>query len=621
MRYGNNWFMSLLAILLLAALIFFGIAFVTTTDRYRFALEDLKNTVNEMQENGVRAHVSAAAADGTFHFAAEQKSLPAANVQYFDPNAVSGGRIINAIASDIGNLNPLTSNEATVSSFWALANAPLAEPDYADPGQYRPVLAESWTLSADKLTWRIRLRKGILWHDFTDPVTGKAWKNVEVTAKDFQFYVEAVQNPDVDAAPLRGYLSGIKEVRIFNDYEFDIVWKEPYFLSESISLGMTPLPRHLYVPENGKFDGKKFNDDNARNRMIIGCGPYQFVKWEKGKRFVFKRFEKYFGRSLGIMPAIRDYVFEIIQHPSTRLQAMISGDVDINSITPEQWLNNTGTPDFAEGGKLRKIKYPSHSYNYIGLNQALPIFQDKRVRVALSHLIDRKRILKDVYHDLARSTSGSDFMDSPSYDKSIEPYPFDVAKAKAALAEAGWKDTDGDGILDKDGKPFRFTLMFPGVNPNYTKLAPILKEDFAKAGVQLELLSLEWSVVIQRIEQRKFEAAMMGWTTPLESDPYQLWHSDNAKIPGSSNYISFANPEADRLIGIIRSSFDPAERSKAHHALHRLLHEEQPYLFLFSPYSLEIISSRYRNVRIFPTGVPETLFWVPKAEQKSVPGL
>ncbi len=594
-------------IVLIAVVIFFGIAIVTGIDQYRFVLEDVKKILRT-------APAGNSAAGKEIKYVSN-----AANAEFYDPAAVSGDRMIVAIGADAGNLNPLTSQDATVSTLWSLANPSLTERNFENPDIFEPLLAESWSISNDRMVWRIRLRKDLYWHDFTDPVTKKEWKNVPVTSADFKFYVDAVQNPDVDAAPLRGYLSGISEVRIFNDREFDVIWKEPYFMARDITLGLSPLPRHLYHAYEGAFDGKKFNDDNERNRMIVGCGPYQFVKWEKGKRIVFERFENYFGRHCGIMPAIRYYVFEIIQHPSTRLQALISGDIDQNNITPEQWLNNTDSPAFRDS--LRKIKYPSLVYNYIGLNLKNPLFQDRRVRVALSHLIDRERLIKDVYRNLARSISGSTFMDSPAYDKSIKPYPFDVEKAKTLLAEAGWRDTDGDGILDKNGQPFRFTLMFPGVNPNYTKLAPILKEDFAKAGVQLELLSLEWSVVVQRLEQRKFEATMMGWTTPLTSDPYQLWHSDQLNRTGSSNFISFSNPEADRLISLIRTTADDEERLKAYHAFHRLLHEEQPYLFLFSPYSLQIISSRYRNLRVFPTGVPDQLLWTPQNMQKSVPGL
>ncbi len=589
---------------LIVLVIFFGIAIVTAIDRHRFAVEEMKKELMRQEQAQLPAQTQ------------RTGSAPAANAEYFDPAAESGGRMIVAMGTDSGNLNPLTNQDAAVSALWSLANVSLTERNFEHTDQFEPLLAESWSISNDRMTWRIRLREGIYWHDFTDPVTKKEWKNVPVTSADFKFYVDAVRNPDVDAAPLRGYLSGISEVRIFNDREFDVVWKEPYFLAKDITLGLSPLPKHLYHAYEGEFDGKRFNEDNERNRMIVGCGPYRLVKWEKGKRIVFERFENYFGRAYGIMPPIRHYVFEVIQHPGTRLQALISGDIDRNNITPEQWLNNTAGAVFRDS--LKKIKYPSMMYTYIGLNLKNPLFSDRRVRVALSHLVNRERLLTDVYRGLARPVSGGFFMDGPAYDKSIAPYPFDVEKAKSLLAEAGWQDRDGDGILEKDGKPFRFTLMFPGVNPSYTKLAPVLKEDFAKAGVQLELLSLEWSVVVQRLEQRKFEATMMGWTTPLTGDPYQLWHSDQTDRAGSSNFISFSNPEADRLIELIRTTPDDTERLKAYHAFHKLLHEEQPYLYLFSPYSLMVISGRYRNLQVFPTGVPDQILWTPRNEQKAV---
>lgn len=669
MQKHGNGLLTGIGALLLIAVIFFGIALINAIDSQRFAIEKLQASILELQDQGMSTPVAFMTPETDRYALKEvadtlkevtdqiirQKSVnpdftqrvlpsldqsikrleslfsgstgieteaatPAANAKYYDRKAQSGGRMIKAIATDLGNLNPVTVNEATVSTFWGLANSSLAEYDLEKPGVYQPLLAESWEESADHCTFRIKLRPGVLWHDFTDPVTGKEWKNVPVTAHDFKFYIDVVKNPDVDAAPLRGYLSGIKEVRIINDREFEVVWSEPYFLAKGVTLSLSPLPRHFYHAYEGPFDGKKFNDDNVRNRMIVGCGPYRMVSWERGKQIVFRRFEKYFGRSLGIMPPIRTHVFRVIQHPSTRLQALVSGDIDCNSLTPEQWLNNTGTKAFTDG-TIKKFRYPSMSFSYIGLNQKNPLFSDRRVRVALSHLINRERLLKDVYQDLATPVSGTFFSGSAAYDKNIKPYPFDPVKAKALLKEAGWSDTDGDGILDKDGKPFKFTLIFPGVNPSYTRMTPILKEDFAAAGIQLEVLALEWSVVIQRMEGRNFDAVMAGWSTPLNSDPYQLWHSKNASTAGSSNFISFANPEADRLIEVLHKTFDDDARTAIYHKFHKLLHEEQPYLFLFSQDNLVAISGRYQNLRIFPLGLEERILWVPRDRQKPVPGM
>ncbi|MDD6337486.1 MAG: ABC transporter substrate-binding protein [Lentisphaeria bacterium] len=615
---NKSFLTPVLLFLCLIVLTVIGLGVVTAIDRQRFQTEALTKAVSELsdridllQSRGVAIGGGAEAASGE----------RAGNAEFFDPNADQGGRLILAITSDTGNMNSIINNDATVSDFWGLTFDALAVRHMKAIDRFVPQMAESWSLSDDKLTYHVKLRKGILWHDFTDPETGKRWENVEVTAEDFKFFVDVIKDETVNAAPLRSYFADLKDVRVLNDYEFEVVWERPYILSEEITLGLTPLPRHFYHAYEGPFDGAKFNDDHVRNRMIVGCGPYQFDSWEKGKRVVFKRFEKYYGRSLGIMPAIKTVVYDLIQHPNTRLQALKSQTLDADSLTTEQWVNNTDTPEFGEDGILRKMRLPSMSFTYIGLNLANPLFQDRNVRIALSHLVDRKRLMHDVYHDLVRPVSGPFFTDSSANDPGIEPYEYDVEKAKKMLAEAGWKDTDGDGVLDKDGKPFQFTVIYTNSSATDQKLLPILKEDFARAGVKLEILSLEWSVLLERIDKRQFDAVRLAWRMSISNDPYQIWHSDNLKVEASSNFISFANPEADRLIMEIRTCFDQEKRTQLYHEFHRLIHEEEPYLFLFTPYDLFVINRRYENVKEFPLGIYQNTFWVPKAKQMPVPGL
>ena len=609
----------ILSIVAVALMLFCTWAIVTALDLVRSNMEEMNRSLKEINDT-----LTAMSTNGGFAVARSEapaaQTLDVANRKYYDPAAESGGRIINASGADAGNLNPVTSCDSTVSTFWSHAMDTLADTDYNNPDDFRPMLAESWKLSDDKLTWHIKLRKGVLWHDFTDPVTGKEWKNKEVTAHDFKFYLDVIKDEKVDAVPLRGYFAQIKEIRVIDDYTFDVVWSKPYFLSKDITLGLMPLARHLYNAD-GKFDGAKFNDDAQRNKMIIGCGPYQFVSWEIGKRVVFKRFEKYYGKRLGIMPPIRQISYDIYKHPGPRLQALEAKELDALNLTPEQWRNNTKSAAFAPEGHLKKLQYPARAYNYIGLNLTNPVFADKRVRQALSHLVDRERILRDVYYGLARAVSGPFFPDSSACDKKIKPREFSVEKAKKLLAEAGWRDTDGDGILDKDGKPLRFTIMNPNVNTTYQKILPILKEDMAKAGVQMEALSLEWSVVLQRLEKRHFDACMIAWTSSMRPDPYQLWHSDHVGKPATSNFISFRNKEADALIDAIRVEFDDATRQVLYHKFHQLIHEETPYLFLFSPMNLVAVSKRYRNLRMFPGGFPERILWTPAKEQRVVPGI
>jgi peptide/nickel transport system substrate-binding protein len=262
--------------------------------------------------------------------------------------------------------------------------------------------------------------------------------------------------------------------------------------------------------------------------MIVGCGPYRFLRWDKNREVVFVRNEKYFGKKYGIMPPLKYRVYKVIKHPNTRFQALTSGELDQLGLNPEQWIKRTDSDLFKPGGEISKIKYLGHRYAYIGYNLTNPLFKDKRVRLAMTHLVDREKILKDVLHDLAKIVTGPFFYNSPAYDKSIEPYKFSIEKAKKLLAEAGWKDTDGDGILDKDGKKFSFTFMQTSGSVIQQKIIPMIKEDMAKAGIDMKIQVFEWAVYIQRLEQKDFDVCLLAWTTGYEADPYQIWHSSQA---------------------------------------------------------------------------------------------
>lgn len=619
---NRNVYLNFILTILLIVISVIGFVLVKSIDLLRFQGEKVSEQMTELQNkvNNLEKTLSSLSISPLPNSGISKKDFKGiANYKFYDHNADEGGRLIVAISSETKNMNYLVNNEHLISVIWDYAFDFLAERNYEHPEIFEPKLAESWELSEDKLSYTIHLKKGVLWHDFTDPVNGKKWTDVEVTAADFKFYVDVIKNEDVDCAPSRIFLQDLDRIEVLSDYEFKVYWKKPYFLSESITLTLSPLPRHLYHAYDGPFDGRRFNDDHERNRIIVGCGPYCFERWEKGRRIILKRWEKYYGKNYGVMPPIKNIVLEVINHPNTQFQSLLSGTIDRMDLTPEQWINRTNIQEFDDkNGCIRKMKYPSMAYSYIGYNLKMPLFQDKRVRQALSHLVDRERILKEVYYGLGRITTGSFFMDSVYYDKSITPYPFSVEKARELLKEAGWIDTDNDGILDKDGKKFEFTILSIANQPIQSRMLPIIKEDMAKAGIVMKIASLEWSVYVQRLENKSFEVCILGWALSFEGDPYQLWHSSQADMPSSSNHIGFKNATADELIEKIRVCFDIKERIELCHKFHRLLHEEQPYTFLFTRDELVAQHKRYRNVRIFPGGTPVRIMWVPSAEQAQV---
>ena len=178
---------------------------------------------------------------------------------------------------------------------------------------------------------------------------------------------------------------------------------------------------------------------------------------------------------------------------------------------------------------------------------------------------------------------------------------------------------DHDGILEKDGKKLTFTVIFPGSATTYRKMLPIIKEDMAKAGVRMDLLGIEWSVLVKRVEEKSFEACALGWTGTLKPDPFQLWHSSQASIPSSSNHCSYVSKEADSLIEKIRLTFDGKERTRLYHKFHSLIYEDAPYIFLFAPRNLTVIHNRYQNVKVFRDFLATDLLWVQAPQQKKLP--
>ena len=239
---------------------------------------------------------------------------------------------------------------------------------------------------------------------------------------------------------------------------------------------------------------------------------------------------------------------------------------------------------------------------------------DKRVRRALAMLTDREAFVENLWYGLGRVVSGNFFIDTPEYDKSIEPLLFDPGAAVKLLEEAGWSDHDGDGVIDREGIPFRFEFTFSSGSTTGEQLATILQENLKKVGIEMTIRQLEWALFTQLLDDRAFDAVTLGWRLPVLADPYQVWHSSQADK--GSNFVGFVNEEADRIIVDARSEFDREKRSAMYRRFHRILHEEQPYTFLFSRDSLVALDKRFENVKVYPLGPDSTEWYVPTEDQR-----
>jgi peptide/nickel transport system substrate-binding protein len=296
-----------------------------------------------------------------------------------------------------------------------------------------------------------------------------------------------------------------------------------------------------------------------------------------------------------------------------------AGEVDANPrVLPIQYAQQTSGAAFDQ--QFVKGTYSIPVYYFIGWNHERPFFKDKRVRQALTMLVDRPQIIQTLQFGLARPTASSFYLGSSELNTSIQPLPYDPKRAAELLDEAGWIDRNNDGVRDKDGVPFRFELLGSSSSTLTEQLMPILKESFRKAGIETTERRIEFTVFINNMRDHRYDAGLSGWAGDLINDPYQIWHSASIANRGS-NYISFRNAESDRLIEEARTEFDAEKRKQIYLKWQELIHEEQPYTFLFYPEQPMAYGRRFRNVRLLPIrpGYDLLEWYVPKSLQKYTP--
>jgi peptide/nickel transport system substrate-binding protein len=513
---------------------------------------------------------------------------PAAQASEGDPE--DGDWLVSLLPAEMEHLNPFTTSDAYASRINGLIFETLLEVDNATL-TLKPLLAAALPeVSEDKLTYTFRLREDARFSD------GKP-----LTAHDVRFSYDTLMDPATNAPHARNYYQDIVACEVLDDYTVRFTCKQPYFRHVLVIGGLEVIPRHVY--SEGDFN------THANNRNPIGSGPYTMGTWKTGQQLTLVRNENYWGEK----PHISKRVYKIITNDDAAFQVLARGEMDTMGLQPEKWVNQAAKPAFEE--KFNKFSYYSPSYMYIGYNMRRPVFSDKRVRQALTMLLDRELILEEIFYGLGRITTGNFFVDEPEYNKAIEPWPFDPERAKKQLDKAGWSDTDGDGVRDKDGVPFDFEIRLTNNSVEAEQIATIFQEELKRAGIVMTIRQLEWATYLQSVKEHEYDASMLGWSLGIWPDPYQLWHSSQA-VKNGSNTVGFVNEEADRIIEAGRLEFDHEKRIAMYHRFHEIVHEEQPYTFLFCRKALVTVDKRFRNTTVYPLGMDSEEWWVPAALQR-----
>ena len=520
--------------------------------------------------------------------ACKREDVPSAEKMAAEP--AYGDTIVVGSIGDASNLIPLLASDSASHDIAGLVYNGLVR--YDKNLNLEGELAESWEVSKDGLVITFHLRKGVKWHD-----------GAEFTAADVMYTYKVTIDPKTPTAYSGDFLM-VKKAEILDKYTFRATYAKP-FAPALASWGSAILPKHL-------LEGK----DIAKSELArhpIGTGAYKFVEWKTGEKIVLEANPEYWEGK----PYIERYVYRIIPDQATMFLELKSGGIDYTGLTPLQFARQT---EFAEFKKnFNRYRYLAFAYTYLGYNFTNPLFQDKRVRKAISYAIDKQELVDGVLLGLGKVATGPYKPGTWVYNDKVERYDFNPQKARELLAEAGWKDTNGDGMLEKDGKPFEFTIMTNQGNESRAKTVEIIQKKLKEIGVTVKPRVMEWASFLQRIDKKDFEAVVLGWTIGQDPDLFDIWHSSKTQ-PKELNFISYKNPEVDELLVNARETFSQEERKKYYHRIQEILADDAPYTFLYVPDALPVVSFRFHGIEPAPAGVMHNFikWYVPKGEQKYI---
>ncbi|MDH5184661.1 MAG: peptide-binding protein, partial [Gammaproteobacteria bacterium] len=511
------------------------------------------------------------------------------------PGYQEGDWLVQALATNLKTLTPLISKDAYASDVQAFVLESLLTRD-PETLEYVGLLAERWTVSKDGLSFIFHLRHDVKFSD-----------GHPLTAEDVVFSYKLIMNDRIDAPQLRAYINKIASVKARDQYTVVFRFKEPYFESLSLAGSMSVLPKHFY--QSYMNNPESFNQSKG---LLMGSGPYRLSDpkgWTPDEaRVELERNPRYWGP---VTPSFDRVLWTVIQNDSARLTTFRNGDLDYYQARPREYQELL--QDKALMARTRHLEYmnPVASYSYLGWNQQRgdnkTPFADKRVRQAMTYLTDRDTINKEIMLGYAETAVSPFSPRSKQHNPKIEPRKYDLHKAKALLKQAGYEDRNGDGVLeDSAGKAFEFELVFFQNSEDTKRIVLYLKDLYARAGVRLIPKPSEWPIMIDLIKRRDFDAITLAWTSGVETDIYQMLHSDQIADNGD-NFVNYANPKLDKLIEQARATIDEDKRMPLWQQAEALLHEDQPYTFLMRRQSLVFLDRRIHNVEVTKLGLNNLL--------------
>ncbi len=461
--------------------------------------------------------------------------------------ASQGGEVIWGELSDLSTVNPMVAADEPSNPFlYTLIYESLTSTSPVN-GQPVPGLADRWERAADGVTYTFHLNQDAKWHDGTD-----------FTAEDVRMSLDAQLDPATGSQYTSTVDAAVASYRVVDENTFEVVSDGPRaaFLFDFI---LPIMPRHLWesVPhDQWAQDPGSTGQDPSR---VVGTGPFRFVEWVQGDHATVERNDQYWDTVSSRVPTLDRFTMQVFPDETTLVQAIRTGDVDFYDDIPPAEIEGLQT---TEG--ITVETFDTFDFSYFAYNmdpEKTPLFQEKEVRQALFQALDREAIIESIFLGYGEVAVGTQSLLSPAYaPESIEnTYPFDLEAAGQLLEQAGWTDGDGDGVVEKDGNPLRFEMIYTEGVATYEQLVPYMQQQWREIGVEMTPNPVPFPTLLDAFnETHEFDVVLLGFSWVADPDQKAMFACD--QYEGGFNASRYCNPAYDELAYAADRELNPETR-------------------------------------------------------------
>ena len=511
-------------------------------------------------------------------------------------------RVVIGIPADVNTFNPLFAfsvDEGQVTELLYLSLADFRWNENLGELEAHPMLANSWEWAEDSSSITFYLRDDVMWSD-----------SIPLTSEDVVFSLDVYSDPVVNSR-LYGFFDDFytddknhidvkKSFLVKSDYELQINFK-PGATPKLIDVVHPVIPKHIF----DKYDRKDIETAEANFNPVTNS-PFVLKKWDRNQTITLGVNENSF---LYNPENINELIFKIIPDYTSRLTQLTKGEIDLMEL-----ISTEDIDEVKNSGIVELMTIEGREYDYVAWNNIDPnvlkdggeitphkLFGKKEVRIALTHAINRKEILEEYlynYGELAATPISPIFKSYINSD--IEQYDYDPEKARNILAKEGWRDSNNNGVIDKNGIEFEFTLNIPGGNPLRSYAATIVKNNLNAVGINIKVETLEMGTLIDKLNSKSMDAWMAAWYIPIPIELKVFWYSDLQYSP--LNFASYQNKKADKIMDELTKNSTIDKKKELYFKFQEILHEDEPITFMYWKSNIVGVNETLRNTGIGPFG-------------------